>query len=74
MFGIACLPLPPLLNPPRLTSYRIFLAEARLILAKMVWNFDMEMVKKDDWDWMDQKAYLVFEPKSLKVKLMEKSM
>ena len=51
---------------------RVFLAEARLILSKMVWNFDLEMVNPNDWDWMDQKAFLVFEPKSLMVKLKEK--
>lgn len=27
---------------------RVFLAEARLILAKMVWNFDLEMADPDD--------------------------
>lgn len=51
----------------------MFLAEARLILAKMVFNFDIELVDPDDADWMDQKAYLVFEPKALMVKLKERS-
>ena len=40
---------------------------------KMVCNFDMEIVNKDDWDWMDQKACLVFEPKALMMTLTEKS-
>ena len=53
---------------------RVFLAEARLILSKMVWNFDLEMVDPNDWNWMDQKAYLVFEPKALMVKLKEKTL
>ena len=53
---------------------RVFLAEARLILSKMVWNFDLEMVDTDDWNWMDQKAFLVFELKALMVKLKEKAL
>ena len=53
---------------------RVFLAEARMILAKMMWNFEIEMVDPDDWTWMDQKAYLVFEPKALMVKLKEKTL
>ena len=53
---------------------RVFLAEARLILAKMVWNFDLELVNPNDSTWLNQKAYLVFEPKSLMVKLKEKTL
>lgn len=53
---------------------RVFLAEARLILAKMVWNFDLELVNPNDSTWLNQKAYLVFEPKSLLVKLKEKTL
>lgn len=54
--------------------HRVFLAEARLILAKMVWNFEMELVNENDWNWLDQKAFLVFEPKDLFVRLSEKSL
>ena len=53
---------------------RVFLAEARLILAKMVWNFDLELVNPNDSTWLNQKAYLVFEPKALMVKLNEKTL
>ena len=53
---------------------RVFLAEARMILSKMVWNFELEMADPNDWDWMDQKAFLVFEPKVLVVKLKEKAL
>lgn len=52
---------------------RVFLAEARMILSKMIWNFELEMADPDDWNWLDQKAYLVFEPKALMVKLREKA-
>jgi hypothetical protein len=44
------------------------LAQARVFLAKVVWNFDLDM-NGDQADWLDQKAYLVFEPKPLYVKL-----
>lgn len=53
---------------------RVFLAEARMILSKMVWNFDLEMADPSDGNWMDQKAYLVFEPKALMVKLKAKAL
>ena len=39
----------------------------------MVYNFDMALADQNDWDWMNQKAYLFFEPKSLMVKLAERS-
>ncbi len=52
---------------------RVFLAEARMILSKMIWNFELELADPNDCNWMDQKAYLVFEPKALMVKLKEKA-
>ena len=45
-----------------------------MILSKMVWNFELEMADPNDWDWMDRKAFVVFEPKALKVKLKEKAL
>ena len=45
-----------------------------MILSKMVWNFDLEMADPSDGNWMDQKAYLVFEPKALMVKLKAKAL
>ncbi len=39
-----------------------------MFLAKVVWNFDLVMLENQE-DWLDQKAYLVFEPKPLLVKL-----
>ncbi|KIM92948.1 hypothetical protein OIDMADRAFT_184951 [Oidiodendron maius Zn] len=49
---------------------KVYLAQARVFLARVVWNFDLIMEDgrmKDEW--LDQKAYLVFEPKPLQVKL-----
>lgn len=39
----------------------------------MMWNFDLELSDPNNWDWLDQKAYLVFEPKALVIKVKEKS-
>ncbi|KAL6720905.1 hypothetical protein ACLMJK_000004 [Lecanora helva] len=52
---------------------KVFLAEARVILSKMIFNFDLGLADKSDWEWMDQKSYLVFEPKPLMVEMREKS-
>lgn len=43
----------------------------KLILCKMVWNFDMELAEgnKDDWS-MEQKLWLLHERTPLYVKLM----
>lgn len=51
----------------------VFLPEANLTMSKMVYNLNIELANQDKWDWMDQKAYLFFEPKSLKVKLTERT-
>ena len=49
---------------------RIAEAETRLVLAKMVWNFDMSLaVTKARADWLDQKSYLGWVRKPLLVKV-----
>lgn len=52
---------------------RVFLAEAKVLLARTFWNFELQLDPKTPEDWMDQKAYLVFEPKTFHVQLTEKS-
>ena len=52
---------------------RLFLVEARLILAKMLWNSEFEMVDPTDSTWLNQKTYLVFGAKPSMVKLKEKT-
>jgi cytochrome P450 len=45
-------------------------AEMRLILAKVLWHFDMELVDKEK-DWMkDQKVFTLWDKPSLMVKLV----
>ena len=40
-------------------------AETRLVLAKMIWNFDIELCDETDTDWMDQQVYLSWQKKPL---------
>lgn len=52
-------------------------AELRLILAKMVRNFDLALAgseEKDGMDWTDQKAYLSHERKPLFVKIQPRKL
>ena len=40
----------------------------RLILARMIWNFDME-ISPDSKQWIKQSSFVVWEKGSLNVKL-----
>lgn len=42
--------------------------ETRLALARLVWNFDMELMPESE-DWGDQRVWLLYEKKPLKVRL-----
>ncbi|KAF1923402.1 benzoate 4-monooxygenase cytochrome P450 [Didymella exigua CBS 183.55] len=53
---------------------KVFLAEARILLARTLWNFELRLGHDTPVDWLDQKAYLVFEPKPLRISLVEKSL
>ena len=41
-------------------------AEMRLILARVIYNFDMQLVDEDH-DWMDQKVYILWIKHKLEV-------
>ncbi|TVY78561.1 Versicolorin B desaturase [Lachnellula suecica] len=45
------------------------MAQIGLILAKMVWSFDIEAVSGRTLDWMTQKTFIVVEKKPVKVRL-----
>ena len=47
---------------------RLAYVEMRVILARLLWNFDLELANKDD-DWLDQKAFLAWDKKPLMVNL-----
>lgn len=45
-------------------------AEMRLVLAKLVWNFDMELDPRSE-EWIEQnKVFLLWEKPSLFIKLI----
>jgi len=52
---------------------KVFLAQARVILARIGWEFNLMMAAGQE-RWLDQKAYLVFEPKPLYFKLISRSL
>lgn len=43
-------------------------AEVKLILARVLYNFDMELVDPDE-DWMDQKAFFIWTKPPLNIYL-----
>lgn len=51
-----------------LTLHSLAYAEMRLILARMIWNFDMEL-SPDCKQWISQPSYVVWEKGNLNVKL-----
>ncbi|KAM7212103.1 putative sterigmatocystin biosynthesis P450 monooxygenase stcF [Rhypophila decipiens] len=61
--------LPFSTGPRNCIGSKVFLAQARVFLARLAWGFDVALEEGQE-DWLDQKAFLVFEPKPLRVKLM----
>ncbi|RDL40046.1 Uncharacterized protein BP5553_00025 [Venustampulla echinocandica] len=57
------------MGPRNCIGAKVFLAEARVVLARLIWTFDMLLAEPEALTWLDQKAWLVFEPKPLRVKL-----
>ena len=55
-----------------LPNHRLFLAEARLILCKVLWKFDMQLDDQMDWEWPKQRAWLAYELNPLMVKLQDR--
>ena len=55
-------------------NYRIFIAESRLILARMVWKFELSLVDEEDKDWPDNRAFLAYQPKPLMARLRERNL
>ncbi|GAW20844.1 hypothetical protein ANO14919_103560 [Xylariales sp. No.14919] len=51
---------------------KVSLSEAKLILARVLFSFDLDISSQTDKDWLDQKAYLVFEPQPVYVRLRER--
>lgn len=43
------------------------MAEMRLVMARLLWSFDLQGVLQEDW--MDQPTYLLWEKKPLPIRL-----
>ena len=52
---------------------RLFLAESRIILARIVYAFKLSLVDPEDKDWPNNRAYLAYEPKALMIMLHERN-
>ncbi|EFQ36369.1 cytochrome P450 [Colletotrichum graminicola M1.001] len=46
--------------------------EIRMIMVKMLWNFDLKLCDEDE-DWLDQPVFLVFKKRPLMVKVRPRS-
>lgn len=51
------------------TAYSLALAEIRLTLAHVLWNFEIELNDETDPDWIKQKAWMTWQKKPLIVNL-----
>lgn len=60
---------PFLVGPRNCLGKSLAWAEMNLILAKVVWNFDLELSEKTKEDWSDQKIWLMHEGAPLYVKI-----
>ena len=49
---------------------RLAWVEMKMVLAKVLWNFDLELAEKmKEGDWTDQKVYLLNEKMPMYVKM-----
>lgn len=51
-----------------LRQHSMAYVEMRMIMVKMLWNFDYELCDEND-SWLDQKVYLVWKKEPLMVQL-----
>lgn len=45
----------------------VALAELRLVLARLVWNFDLSVAPERQINWMDLKTYIVVQKEPIKI-------
>lgn len=54
-------------------KYRLAWVEMKMVLAKVLWNFDLELSEKMmEGDWSDQKVYLLNEAMPMLVKMRQR--
>ena len=52
-----------------ITRHSLAAAEMRLVISKMIWNFDMELHPDTQADWFDQKVFTLWEKPPFYVQL-----
>jgi hypothetical protein len=52
-------------------SFRLYFAQARVALVKLLFNFDVKVADTEMESWLDQEAYIACEPKPLRVELID---
>ncbi|CAL8574950.1 hypothetical protein XPA_000896 [Xanthoria parietina] len=55
------------IGPRNCVGQNIAMAEMRLVMARLLWSFDLQGVVQEDW--MDQPTYLLWEKKPLPIRL-----
>ena len=51
--------------------YSLAIVEMRLILARLIWNFDLELVDESE-DWVHQRVFILWEKKGMGVKVLSR--
>lgn len=58
------------LGPRNCVGQNIAMAEMRLVMAHLLWSFNIRSVLKEDDEWMDQPTYLLWEKKPLPIEIV----
>ncbi|CAK7211410.1 hypothetical protein SCUCBS95973_001105 [Sporothrix curviconia] len=58
-------------GPRNCIGRNLAFAEARLILAQVLFNFDLALAEPANKDWLDQKAYVIWDTPAMRVFLKE---
>lgn len=45
------------------------MTEIRLVMARLLWRFDMSLASDGDENWLDQKCFLLWQRRPLKIRL-----
>ncbi|CAK7201696.1 hypothetical protein SEUCBS139899_004405 [Sporothrix eucalyptigena] len=58
-------------GPRNCIGRNLAFAEARLVMAQVLYNFDLSLAEPEDKDWLDQKAYVIWDTPAMRVFLKE---
>ena len=45
------------------------MTEIRLVIARLLWHFDLSLAPDGDENWLDQKCFLLWQRRPLKIRL-----